>query len=129
MSDIKRYEINWNDCAFMTVEVDHSKVTEEALHETNNFWSGAEDRIDDEDGSVLNAVLKMLANACFTEAWSGGWGVSRVVDRFDYDCKFGNGGIEGWPKMDGSSGIKLIACDVSLFTPHDTQVKEVTANA
>jgi len=105
---IKKYKIDYDWKADVLVEIDHSIATEEKLKEINEFWSGAEDRVTQE-GSVLNAVLKMLARTCLYLQLETGYSVTGIIEKFDWDSR--NGGQEGWPKMDGTFGIKLLRVD------------------
>ncbi len=111
MSEIKRYKGTHLDTGFeVVVEIDSSVMTEEKLHEINNFWSGAEDRLDDADGIVVNAVLKMLSAEVFRLSIDH----MLVEECFDWKCRYTGkqrNGIEGWPEMDGSFGIKIVSYD------------------
>ncbi|CTT58870.1 putative single-stranded DNA binding protein of prophage [Escherichia coli] len=60
MSNIKKYIIDYDWKASIEIEIDHDFMTEEKLHQINNFWSDSEYRLN-KHGSVLNAVLIMLA--------------------------------------------------------------------
>jgi len=52
--------MDWNDAFSLTVEIDHSVLTTEMLHQINDFFSNSDDRLEEADGNVLIAVLKML---------------------------------------------------------------------
>ncbi|UUE75516.1 DUF2528 family protein [Pectobacterium aroidearum] len=65
MADVKRYGVNWFGELDLVVEVDHDVVTNDTLTEINTFWSDADERLDDADGNVLVAVLKMLGQQCW----------------------------------------------------------------
>lgn len=60
MGNVKKYTVDYDWKAELTVEIDHDVMTDEKLHEINNFWSNADYRLE-RQGSVLNAVLVMLA--------------------------------------------------------------------
>ena len=120
MSNVKSYTIDYDWKAELTVEVDHEMVTESALAEINEFWSDHEYRAQ-KHGSLLNAVLIMLAQHAIPMAYEHGYNVYGVVSMFDWDD--GNG-QEGWPPMDGSYGIKIVAIDTSgLFDSDDMTIK------
>ncbi|WP_221800465.1 DUF2528 family protein [Oceanobacter mangrovi] len=121
MSNIKLYRIDWDYKAELVVEVDHEVMTEEKLHEINNFWTSPESRISDA-GTVLNAVLKMLTSRCIDLMIESGWGDSFLVDKFDWDKKYG---VEGWPQMDGSEGIKIISAEPPEFSYDDMTIEEL----
>ncbi|EAP1704750.1 DUF2528 family protein [Salmonella enterica] len=124
MSDIKRYEITWcahEDAPVLTVEIDHSICTDGSLHQINNFFVSAEDRYLSSDCDITATVLKMLAVSCFTEQTgpTGGWGAQGLINLFKSE-------FEGWPPMDGSEGIKILACDVPGVNYDDMEVDEVS---
>ena len=122
---IKKYKVEHDSGAEMTVEIDHSIMTEEQLHELNNFWSTATERIGDEDGNVLHAVLKLLLERVLLVQLEGGYSIQGVINSFDWDYQHGNGGQEGYPKLDGSSGIKLLGVDGVEFSAYDMSISEV----
>ncbi|HFO6377389.1 TPA: DUF2528 family protein, partial [Escherichia coli] len=102
------------------IEIDHDVMTEEKLHQINNFWSDSEYRLN-KHGSVLNAVLIMLAQHALLIAISSDLNAYGVVCEFDWND--GNG-QEGWPPMDGSEGIRITDIDTSgIFDPDDMTIK------
>ncbi|EGY1537514.1 DUF2528 family protein [Salmonella enterica] len=123
MKEIKRYEITWNaheDMPVLTVEIDHSICTEKLLHQINNFFINAEERLLENDSDITATVLNMLAVFCLTEQIYHGWNVEGLIDLFK------DGNVEGWPPMDGSEGIKILACDVPGVNYDDMEVEEVS---
>lgn len=121
---IKRYSVDCNDMAEVIIEIDHDVATEEKLHEINDFWSNSEQRIG-EARSVLGAVLKMLtAKVLYLALEDGFAGVESVIRSFDYEIE-GVVGHEGWPKLDGSYGIKLIDFTDLTIDYDDMTVREV----
>lgn len=122
---IKKYKVEHESGAEMIVEIDHSIMTEEQLHELNNFWSSSKDRLYREDGNVLYAVLKNLLQVVLSVQYEGGLNLQGVINAFDWDYKYGNGGQEGYPKLDGSSGIKLISIEGIEIDTYDIDIKEV----
>ncbi|MCZ5116099.1 DUF2528 family protein [Escherichia coli] len=72
-------------------------------------------------GSVLNAVLIMLAQHALLIAISSDLNAYGVVCEFDWND--GNG-QEGWPPMDGSEGIRITDIDTSgIFDSDDMAIK------
>ncbi|MGX1958408.1 DUF2528 family protein [Serratia proteamaculans] len=120
MSNIQKYTVDYDWKAELEVEIDHDIMTEEKLHEINNFWSSPEYRIKKHE-SVLNAVLIMLAQHAMLIGVSNDYNVYGVVSEFDW----GDGhGQEGWPPMDGSEGIKITGFDASgIFDSDDMTIK------
>lgn len=106
----------------LTVEINPAICTIETLESINNFFINATDRLEDSDGDIIVTVLKMLAATCFTEQTgpSGGWNAEGLISLFD------NGNMEGWPPMDGSYGIRILACDVPGVNYDDMTVEEVS---
>lgn len=121
LANIKRYEIDYDGKANVTVEIDHDIVTEANLHELNNFWSNAEWRVEKHDG-VLNAVLKMLAAQVIQIQFTAGYTTPGLIRQFDWDS--GNG-QEGWPPMDGSQGIKIIDTEDLEIDYDDMSIKSI----
>jgi len=113
MSNKKTYVVEWDYKADVRIEIDHDLITDELLHEINNFWGGAEERIE-EEGSVLNAVLKLLAQEALSE---------QVRSLYNVAEEFKTEPPEGWPKLDGSCGIKLLSCDEVTFDRDDMTIK------
>jgi len=109
----KVYEIECTlNYATMRIEVDHDIVTDEILTSINSFWSGDKSRIE-EAGSLLNAVLKLIAQEAFREMFSENWNTCGIVSHFWDDTT--KRGVEGFPPMDGSSGFKILnieSCDI-----------------
>ncbi|EPF7465391.1 DUF2528 family protein [Serratia marcescens] len=118
MPNIKRYEVEYDWKGSLIVEINHDVMTDEKLHEINDFWSNNTYRIS-KQGSVLNAVLAMLAQTAFLIQISNDYNTYGVVSAFSWE----NGeGQEGWPPMDGSEGIKIIDCQIDLFDTDDMTI-------
>lgn len=120
MSNIKRYKLAapFAEDFEVVVEINNELLTDALLHEINNFWCEAEDRLDEYDGNVLHAVLGILYRRLW---WSivelgGDAHVDHMVSHFK--------NIEGWPPMDGSFGIKFVSFD-SVEFDHTPTIKEV----
>ena len=114
----KTYQVDYAHEASVDIEIDHNPTTDALLVEINDFWMGAEERVSD-SGLVLNAVLRMLAAECLRLDFCLGMGLSWVTRNFDKD-------MEGWPKMDGSAGIKIIAIDGFHLDVDQMSIGEVT---
>ncbi|PLY02746.1 MAG: hypothetical protein C0622_05195 [Desulfuromonas sp.] len=126
MANVKKYRVDYDGgVAGITVEIDHDIMTEPALHEINNFWLDAEYRLANAKGDILMAVLVFLAQTSLIVQLEGDYNINGLIKRFDYDDPYLSGGIEGWPKMDGSAGIKIVRLDQHVFYHNDFNVKEV----
>jgi hypothetical protein len=110
----KRYLVQYDWTYDMNVTIDHSIMTDEKLHEMNNFWSGAEDRLREAGGDITKAVLKMLALRAFI----------MTVTELDPEGMFRRGEVEGWYPMDGSEGIWLTHLDQFELDEDEITVKE-----
>lgn len=110
----KRYFLTYDFMGnTVVVDIDHTVLTDERLHEINNFWSGAEDRLAAADGSVLHAVLKMLCTRILIDT-------IRVFSAFSTWTK---DAPEGWPNLDGSYGITLVGVDDWQFDDEEVSIK------
>jgi hypothetical protein len=119
MGNIKKYTVDYDWKAELTVEIDHDIVTDDALREMNEFWSNHEWR--ESKHGLLNAVLIMLARHVMPIAYELGYNAHGIRALFDWDK--GNG-QEGWPPMDGTQGIKITSIDVDgVFDEDDFTVK------
>jgi hypothetical protein len=114
-SNIKKYIISeWNESKAVFA-VDHNKADNELFHQMNNFWSGAKYRLDESNGDVVLAVLKMVAKYCFS------YQAYHSLNNYGMMSHFGSGedkssGVEGYPRLDGSYGILLMRVDVPEFS-------------
>lgn len=119
MSEIKLYTgkySTWNSDFEVVIEIDHDVCTEANLRELNNFWGGAEDRVNDEDGDVTKAVLKLLCAEILRRSVSA----FDAVQSFNWNA---GKGVEGWPSMDGSFGIKIISYDELEISTSDIEIE------
>ena len=98
--------------------VDHEKLKDADLHTINQFFSGDERRLKIYDNNVLYAVLSIIASTVLYESASSICNsVEGMIKSFDWDSP--DGGQEGLPKIDGSTGIKLHDFDVVEFDSDD----------
>ena len=122
---VKKYTLDYDWKAEIDIEIDDELCTNEQLTEINTFWGGAEDRLSDADGNLLNAVLVLLARTALYVQFEHDYNIVGLVSAFDWDAEYGEQGIEGWPKMDGSFGIKITGVIGFSFEPSDFTIKEV----
>lgn len=121
MPTIKRYKIEWSDIAEVVVDVDHDIMTEEELRGINEFWMSAKWR-EEHHGGVLNAVLSMLAATVIRIQFENDYYIKDLVKQFDWEA---GRGVEGWPPVDGSHGIKIIDVTDIQFDSDDMNVSEI----
>lgn len=115
---IKRYRSTYADDCEMLVDIDHDIMTDEMLHEINNFWNGADHRLENEDGNVVNAILKMLHRRALYLDVEYRYSLDGLISLFDTQ--------EGWPPMNGTAGIKIIALDSLEIDDDRIEIEEVT---
>ncbi len=107
------FHVEWE----IDFEIDHSVMTDKDLHLINNFWSNSEDRLDDCDGDIVQVVLKMLARDALFLMVECPTSEKGLIERFKSE--------EGWPALDGSTGI-LITYVEALDLDYDAfEVKKV----
>ena len=116
----KTYSIEWNGIAEICIEVDHSDKTEKLLHDVNNFWSGSKERLKYANGDITEAVLKLIAGECFRFIVAEDYGVNHLINKFV--------GMEGYSKMDGSQGLRIVRYDSIEFELDDMSVLIVETN-
>lgn len=125
MSNIKKYKIQgeWYDWE-VTLEVDHDVLTPELANEINTFWSGWEDRVEQENGSHVKAVIRFAGTLCInemlrnfgTEFYESNKEASAVWTKDLFDQ-------EGWPE---NPGIRVIAASVEVADYDGVSLKELT---
>ena len=131
--NIKRYKVSqiFGDYE-VWLEVDHSILTPARAKEINEFWSGAKDRIEDEDGDETRAVLRLAGSTAvrvILTDWLGG--AFFTVEDTDagriWSEKFR--ALEGWGEEDetpfGWCGIRIIRAEAELPSFDDFELKEV----
>lgn len=116
----KRYTVSYDWSFDMVVEIDHEVCKDELLHEINNFWSDAEFRLTRSDGNIVRVVLTLLAQMAFRLNISD-WRDTVSLLKSSETCP------EGWPVLDGSSGITLVSIDDFEFDADEFTIKEQAA--
>jgi hypothetical protein len=116
----KRYKISYDGNFDMIVEIDHDACKDALLHEINNFWSDSEHRLTRADGNIVNAVLTLMAQMAFRLNVSD-WRNTVSLLKDPQTCP------EGWPVLDGSSGITLVSIDDFEFEADEFTIEEKTA--
>lgn len=128
MSHIKRYivEDSWKEYS-VTLEVDHSILTQERARDYLSFWSGGYDFAYQEGGDSVrgmirffgaNAIREMIASygATFSNQDSGEYWSERIRDEEGF-------GGEGDTPF-GYIGIRIVAADVETVGFDDVELKE-----
>jgi len=115
------YDWDWE----MKVEIDFDfpNIMGE-IKDMVEFWSNWEERLDDNDGDYVKTFLKQLGQKVYFMINDCG-SVYSLLNSFDWDDKF-FGGEEGYCKMDGSKGIKIIRADSWSVDKEEFEVEDVT---
>lgn len=101
---IKRYKIESSQefDLWVTLDVDHDKLTPELATEINDFWSDKEGRLTDADGDAVKAVIKMAGGIFLAYVLDVNEGYNTYGMQRQFDNQY-----EGWP-TNGEAGIKLV---------------------
>lgn len=105
---ISRIKMSAWDCS-VTFEVDHDKLDLDELKDMHTFWMGHEDTLREFDGNMLYAFLSGAAATAINIQFDRGYHLKGLIEEFDYDER--GCGVEGYCKMDGSTGIRIVAID------------------
>jgi hypothetical protein len=124
---LRTYKLSTQDFE-MAVEIDTDRMTEERLHEINRFWGDAEYRVASSNGDVTTAVLRLLFDEVRGLVQRSPRALSGVLYAFAWEDSKGKykDGVEGWPAMNGSEGIRIVSCWLELELDEDIFVEEVT---
>ncbi|WP_211452610.1 DUF2528 family protein [Collimonas antrihumi] len=125
-----RFTMTYDD-TYSDVVVDVLEPTSDKMialcTQINEFWYAADWRLKESDGDVVKAVMTLLCRSALLEHMINPLG---ALHAFSVD------GMEGWPKLDGSEGIKLISVenfdfvgDVSVACAPLSQCEQLQAEA
>lgn len=128
MSNIKTYEVLHDPTyASITVEIDHDHISDfgkgpinmiETIKLMVEFFTDGDYRLSINEGSYLNTFLKQLCKECILLSLEYGYNVEGIVGFFN--------DREGYCKMDGSRGIKIIAIqEPDLDSQEDYFISEI----
>ena len=131
-ANIKRFKIKdtWKDFE-VTLEVNLDRLTAERAEQINSFWTGAEDRQDEEGDDVVRAVIRMAGYEVMCELLedrgadfddSDRWNCQRTTKQL-HDREGWGGEAEG--DGFGWCGIKVVGADVQLPTFEEVAMTEV----
>ena len=99
MSKVKTIIINVSDLIEIALLIVQDDQTKNNLKDMVLFWVGGQSRIDEYGGNIEKAFCDQFARRFFMDAIEDGH--FRALNRFK------NGEVEGYDKMDGSSGITI----------------------
>lgn len=135
---IKRYTVteSWKDYS-VTLEVDHSILTPERAEELNDYWAGAQEFKDAENGDVVRAVIRLagstLINIMLTQGGASFTEKTKAIIIEDSPGALWTKDLhdeEGWGGSEpgtpfGWCGIRCVAGDVERSGFDDVELKEV----
>lgn len=136
MATIKRYTVKhpWHEHE-VTLEVDHSILTPTLAKEHVEFWAGAEEFRDAENGDDVRATIRLFGSNIMAMMLRDGGAVfndktknmlGRTVSQYWTDQQHYE---EGWGGSDGSPfgrcGIRVIAADVTGIGFDDVELDEL----
>lgn len=124
LEGFKEYEV--------TLEVDHSVLTQERATAINSFLSSDDDRLDEENGDVVRAVIRLAGQTLINLMLE--WG---DVDFSDARVEHGDvwskelRGLEGWGgELEGSGygwcGIRVVSATVSNCSFYDLELRDLS---
>ncbi len=124
----KSYKVtaSWFNDAEVVLLVDHDVLTVELATEINEFWGSASDRLSDEDGDVVKAVVRLFgarAIACLMEQGWADFGDGRPDINLWWTQKVIDEQGEGWPDVAGL-GILIQSCGVESVGFDDVSLEE-----
>jgi hypothetical protein len=132
---IRKFKIKdtWKDYE-VTLEVNLERLTEARAYMINSFWTGHEDRADEEDGDVIRAVIRMAGHEVICEMLEDR-GADFTAGDHSYPARAATTTLhnrEGWGgEIEGDDfgwcGIRVIAADVQLPTFEDLVLTEVAS--
>ncbi|MCM2494576.1 DUF2528 family protein [Burkholderia glumae] len=113
MTNIKRYVLTHDFSYEIVVDVDDNIITDEKLCELVRFWSDGQAYI--KQHGPLQAFLKLFAARFFAAS----------VEELAPKDAFNAGRVEGFPAVDGSSGLRVVDYDEFSFEADDIDVLEI----
>ncbi|MBF8766703.1 DUF2528 family protein [Pseudomonas putida] len=131
--NIKRFKIAETEKDFeVTLEVDLNRLTAERAQQINSFWTGAEDRLDEEGEDVIRTVIRLAGHEIICRMLRDGGadfgdGNSWLCDSVSKELhdSEGWGGQVPWDNY-GWCGIRVVGADVTMPCFEDMTLSEVT---
>lgn len=133
--NLKRYKVkdSWKDYE-VTLEVNLDRLTPERAGLINSFWTGAEDRQDEEDGDIIRTVIRLAGLEVICEMLEDG-GADFSSNCNGYPARSSTWALqnkEGWGgKIEGDEfgwcGIRVVAADVQVPSFEDLALAEVAS--
>ncbi|PIK79953.1 MULTISPECIES: DUF2528 family protein [unclassified Pseudomonas] len=130
--NIKKFKVKdtWKDYE-VTLEVDLNRLTAERAQLINRFWTGHEDRLDEEHEDVVRTVIRLAGQEMICQMLNDGgadfsegneW-LSNSVSKELHNSE-GWGGEVPWDNF-GWCGIRVVAADVQMPMFEEVALSEV----
>lgn len=117
---------SWFDDAQVRLQVNLNVLTPELATEINTFWSGANDRLSDEDGDVVRSVVRLFGVCAIQYFMRNGGANASASDEvsriWTADVIAAQG--EGWPGVD-ALGILIKSVVVRVVDFDDVSLEAV----
>lgn len=123
---IFRVTADWFGDAEVTLRVDSEVLTKDLATEINQFWSSADERLRDEGGDVVRAVVRLFGTAAIRYFMADGgasFGPTPQGDTYQTDAVI-KSQSEGWPDCHGL-GILIVAAEVAAVGYEDVTLESV----
>lgn len=116
---MKKFKVQHRDTLWeCEIEIDTENVdTIIAIKDMVDFWVGAKDRLENNDGDYIKTFVQQLAREIFYIIAEHDYNLYGVVKEFE--------NREGWCTMEGSYGIKITNVDDLEFKHYEFEVEEV----
>ncbi len=116
-NNMKKYKIEHGWLTWSaTVEIDKEKAMP-VIKEMVEFWSAWEDLLEANDGNYIDAFLQQLGRRLMYNQIGFNRSVEGAIENL--------ASMEGWCKMDGSQGIRLIEIDSCSFEHDEFEFVEI----
>lgn len=115
---MKKYKITFESFIYdwnCVVEIDEEK-SKAPIKEMVEFWMGWEHRLAMNDNDYIKTFLQQLARKIFYLSFAEGYNLNGIITCF-------NNWIEGWYKMNGEYGIKILEVDPVEIEADDFSVQ------
>lgn len=131
-ANIKRFTVkdSWKEYE-VTLEVDLNRLTTERAAMINSFWTGADDRLADENGTVVHTVIRMAGHdliCAMLEDRGAEFAAKQkyIGTRFSKELHNTEGwGGDGEEDGFGWCGIRVIEANVPMPTFEEVALSEV----
>jgi hypothetical protein len=122
---IENYANNWTctvelneDFVIMELSAPDNPVnTLKIIEQVIRFWTGAQKRIEQNEGNISKTFLQQLGREIFLLKLRDNFTTKNLIDKFLE--------LEGWIPMDGSYGIKITDVDEIEIYHTDFEIERV----